>query len=206
MTATGDALDGPGRIGPNAITRLAEAIDRLHGEAAVRELFSAAGQTHHLDQAPAEMVDERDVIALHRAGRRQFGTESFAEIGRLAGHLTGGYILANRIPPVAQRLLRPLPAALAGRLLVRAIAAHAWTFAGSGDFGFDTHRNGLRLTIKDSPLARGEQSDRPLCDYYSATFERIFRELVSPQAWVTEICCVATGAPACCFDVAYRPP
>ena len=201
----GDGPDASGRIGPNAITRLAEAIESLHGETAVRELFTAAGQAHHLEHRPAEMVDERDVIALHRAGRRRFGLTAFAEIARLAGRLTGDYVLANRIPSAAQRLLRPLPAALSARVLVKAIGAHAWTFVGSGEFGFKPRRGGLLLTIQDSPLARDERADQPLCDYYSATFERIFRELVSTQARVEEISCTATGAAACCFDVSYRP-
>lgn len=200
----GDKPEVSGRIGPNAITRLAEAIAALHGETAVQALFTAAGQRDHLEHRPAEMVDERDVIALHRAGRRQFGLAAFAEIARLAGRLTGDYVLANRIPSVAQRVLRPMPAALAARVLVKAIGAHAWTFVGSGEFGFKPRRGGLLLTIQDSPLARDERADQPLCDYYSETFERIFRELVSRQARVTEISCAATGASACCFDVSYR--
>ena len=73
------------------------------------------------------------------------------------------------------------------------------------EFGFKPRRGGLMLTIKDSPLARGERADRPLCDYYSATFERIFRELVCPHTRVTEISCTATGASACCCSALARP-
>ena len=64
----------------------------------------------------------------------------------------------------------------------------------------------MLLTIKDSPLARGARSDHPLCDYYSATFERIFSLLVCPSVRVTEVACAAQAGGACVFDVAYRPP
>lgn len=192
------------RIGPNAITRLAEAVTALHGAQSSVELFAAADLARHLEDLPTEMVDERDVIALHRVGRQRYGLEDFADIARLAGELTGDYILANRIPRPVQRLLRPLPAVLAAPVLVRAISAHAWTFVGSGRFRYERRRGGLRLTIEDSPLARGESTDRPVCDYYSATFECIFKALVSPKTRVVESCCAATGAPHCQFDVRFH--
>ena len=192
-----------GRIGPNAVTRLAEAVDELHGHAATKALFVLAGQDGYMDQAPVDMVDEEDVIALHRYGRAQFGAEAFAEIASLAGALTGHYVLQHRIPHAAQAVLRRLPAFLAARVLARAIAAHAWTFVGSGVFGFTPHRHGMLLTIKDSPLARGEQSPLPLCDFYTATFETLFRRLASRHATVIEVSCAAAGARACCFEVRY---
>ena len=192
-----------GHIGPNAVTRLAEAVDELHGHAATRALFVMAGLEGYLDQAPVDMVDEAEVIALHRFGRAQFGTEAFAGIARMAGELTGRYVLQHRIPHVAQAILRRLPAFLAARVLVRAIAAHAWTFVGSGAFAFTPHRHGMLLTINDSPLARDERSPLPLCNFYSATFETIFRRLVSRRATVIEVSCAATGARACRFEVRY---
>lgn len=195
-----------GRIGPNAVTRLAEAVDQLHGHAATRDLFVLAGLDGHLDQPPVHMVDEADVIALHRSGRALFGGQAFAEIARMAGVLTGDYVLRHRIPHAAQAILRRLPAFLAGRMLARAIAAHAWTFVGSGVFASTPHRHGMRLTIKDSPLARGERSPIPLCDFYTATFETIFRRLVGRQASVIEVSCAAMGSRACCFEVSYRCP
>lgn len=193
------------RIGPNAITRLAEALTTLRGGDDTRALFAAAGLEPYLQDPPTEMVDERDVMALYRAGRRIYGLRAFSPIARLAGELTGNYVLANRIPRPAQRLLKPLPAMLAARVLVRAIRAHAWTFVGSGRFLFKARRGGMRLVIEDSPLARDEQADTPVCDFYSATFERIFRELVAPTTRVVETSCAATGAPSCTFDVSFRP-
>jgi divinyl protochlorophyllide a 8-vinyl-reductase len=207
QTPPGD--DGPAqagsKIGPNAITRLAEAVTALHGAKATQALFDAAGLARHLLDPPTEMVSEDDVIALHRAGRRLYGLDSFTPIARLAGELTGDYVLANRIPRPAQRLLKLLPAPLAARLLVRAIGAHAWTFVGSGVFAFAPQSGGLRLTIEDSPLARDAQAEQPVCTYYTATFERIFRVLVSPQTRIVETACAAAGAPHCEFDVRFAP-
>jgi divinyl protochlorophyllide a 8-vinyl-reductase len=197
-------LGGPALIGPNAIIRLAEAVTALHGERDTEALFCDAKMERHLREPPTTMVDEREVIALHRAGRKRFGHPVFAGIARLAGELTGDYILANRIPRPAQRLLKVLPAAIAARVLVRAIRAHAWTFVGSGRFRFEPRQGGLRLIIEDSPLARDEHTDQPLCDYYSATFQRIFCALVSPQTRVRESSCAAMGTAHCAFDVRFR--
>lgn len=199
----GGAAPPSGRIGPNAIIRLAEAMDALHGRTATRELFVAAGLARYLDDPPGAMVDETEVVTLHGAGRSQLGPAAFATVARLAGQLTGDYVLRHRIPRPAQLLLRLLPGFLASRVLVRAIAAHAWTFVGSGGFSYRPRYRGVLLIIRDSPLARGEQSTVPLCDFYTATFERIFRHLVSRKTVVNEIGCIATGAGACCFDVRF---
>ena len=75
------AADGAtARMGPNAITRLAQAMDRLHGQQVTRRLFDEAGQSHHLVEPPGAMVDECDVIALHRTGRSQLGLAAFAQV------------------------------------------------------------------------------------------------------------------------------
>jgi divinyl protochlorophyllide a 8-vinyl-reductase len=47
------------------------------------------------------------------------------------------------------------------------------------------------------------QSDEPACAFYSATFERLFRILVHPQARVQEQSCEAMGAPACVFLITW---
>jgi divinyl protochlorophyllide a 8-vinyl-reductase len=195
------AVQATARMGPNAITRLAQAVERLYGPQATRRLFDAAGQAHHLVAPPHTMVDERDVIALHRSGRSQLGLAAFARVAGLAGRLTGDYLLAHRIPRLAQRLLVRLPSGLAARLLVRAIAAHAWTFAGSGSFAYRHQRGGLLLTIDDSPLARAAQAPAPLCGYYAATIESIFQALIDQRVTVVETTCAAMGEGACTFEV-----
>jgi divinyl protochlorophyllide a 8-vinyl-reductase len=146
------------------------------------------------------MVDEREVAALHRALREAFDTEHARRLSRSAGERTGAYLLAHRIPRPVQVLLRRLPAALAARVLLSAIRRHAWTFAGSGRFSARSGRP-LRLAIAGNPMCRGVLSAAPACEYYAATFERLFRELVHPRARVVEAACEAMGAPACRFEV-----
>jgi divinyl protochlorophyllide a 8-vinyl-reductase len=117
-----------------------------------------------------------------------------------AGRRTGDYLLANRIPGPVQHVLRKLPAVLASRVLLAAIGKNSWTFAGSGHLDIKPGRP-VRLTLTDCPLCREATSDIPICEYYTATFERLFRELVSPNAVATETSCHATGAPACVFEI-----
>ena len=188
-------------IGPNAITQLATAIDRLHGRVITRSVFTRAGQAHHLEHPPAAMVDESDVMALHQAGRWLLGETAFMAVAGLAGSLTGDYILGNRIPVAARRVLPRLPDFIASRVLARAIVNHAWTFAGSGRFGCQFTREGVLFTIEDSPLTRELSSAMPCCHYYTATFERLFRALVGSRVQVSEIRCAAAGAPDCRFLV-----
>ena len=188
-------------IGPNAITRLAAAIERLHGGFITWSVFTEAGLAHHLDHPPSEMVDEADVISLHHTGRSFLGETAFMAVAGLAGSLTGDYILANRIPVAVRTVLPRLPEFIASKALARAIVNHAWTFAGSGYFGCQFSREGVLFTLEDSPLTRDVISTEPCCHYYTATFERLFRVLVSPRVQVSEIRCSAAGAPDCRFLV-----
>jgi divinyl protochlorophyllide a 8-vinyl-reductase len=79
---------------------------------------------------------------------------------REAGQRTAEYLLANRIPRPAQWLLRVLPASIGMRLLSRAMAQHAWTFAGSGHFRVRFGRP-PEFTIDDCPLCRGLALEAP---------------------------------------------
>lgn len=207
-----------GRIGPNAVTRLAEALDELYGPATTDTVFGAAGLLRYRQAPPSTMVDEAVVTALHAALHGTLAPQDAKAVSRRAGELTGDYLLANRIPPPVRALLRVLPASWAARLLVRAMASHAWTFAGSGAFsaGAAFGRSGpaanapleaaagrprLQLAVGNCPLCRGAGAPAPVCDYFAATFERLFRSLVSRSARVREISCQATGASACRFEV-----
>lgn len=192
-------MDASARIGPNAITQVAAALEAALGAPTQRLVFESAKLEHHLSVPPAAMIDEADVIRLHRALREQLGPGRARDIARDAGRRTGEYLLANRIPAPAQALLRRTPARLASRALLAGIRGHAWTFAGSGAFTAEAGRP-TRLAIADSPLCRGVHSEDPVCDYYSATFERLFRELVHPDVRVAELACGAQGAEACRFE------
>lgn len=148
------------------------------------------------------MVSEHHVARLQATLREVFGETLASAISRDAGRRTGEYLLANRIPRAAQHLLRWLPAQWAARVLAKAISRHAWTFAGSGTFsvkpGFP-----FVFEIQSNPLCRAIRSDHAVCDFYSATFERIFRELVHPKSRVTETACESAGAAACVFEIVW---
>jgi divinyl protochlorophyllide a 8-vinyl-reductase len=191
---------GAGRIGPNAITRVAEVLPALLGEAGTRALFEAAALGGYLSQPPDGMVDETEVARLHRVLRQQLGPAVAGQVARSAGRRTADYLLARRIPRPVQWLLQRLPATLAARVLLRAIGRHAWTFAGSGQFDAVAGRPCV-LTIRDNPLCRGVASDQPACDFYSATFERLFQVLVHPAVQVVETQCEARGDPVCRFEL-----
>jgi divinyl protochlorophyllide a 8-vinyl-reductase len=188
------------RIGPNAITRVAEALREEFGAGGADRVFALAGLDRYLRHPPESMVDEQEVALLHRRLRESMGTTSARRIGREAGRRTGDYLLAHRIPKPVQWLLRRLPAAVAARVLLGAISKHAWTFAGSGEFRVLSY-SPLVLSLRGNPLCRDTTSAEPVCDFYAATFERLFRELVHRDSVVTEIACESTGAAACLFRV-----
>lgn len=191
-----------GRIGPNAITRLAEALQAQCGEEVARGVFAEAGLTHFLRDPPKAMVEEKDVVSLHRAARSLLPAAVVETVSQDAGERTARYLLAHRIPRPVQGLLRVLPPGLAARVLARAITRHAWTFAGSGRFRVERGPP-LAFIIADGPVGRSLRSERPACRYFAATFEGLFRALVHPDAAVAEMACQATGAPACVFTATW---
>jgi divinyl protochlorophyllide a 8-vinyl-reductase len=194
------------RIGPNAIIQVADALRGAHGSALAEELFAAVGLQRYLVAPPTTMVDEREVVRLHAALRERLPPAERRRVQYEAGLATGDYLLAHRIPRAAQRVLRLLPAGLASRTLLAAIRRHAWTFAGSGTFTVDA--GGIRarhavVRIAQCPMCRDSRAEAPICDYYAATFERLYRVLVAPAAGAAEIACCARGDPACAFRIAW---
>jgi divinyl protochlorophyllide a 8-vinyl-reductase len=146
------------------------------------------------------MVDEAEVSRLHRVLRSELGERAAFAVARDAGLRTGDYLLGHRIPRPVQRLLKALPPALASRVLLSAIRKHAWTFAGSGTFSAQAGQP-VVLTIRNNPMCAGQRSDVPICDFYAATFERLFRVLVDPRTSVKEVTCEARGDDACRFEL-----
>jgi divinyl protochlorophyllide a 8-vinyl-reductase len=203
------------RIGPNAIHQLVAVLDRREGRAARDGLCAIAGIVP--PPPDAGLWPEAEAAALHRAVRRALPGRAAAILSE-AGAATGDYILAHRIPRPAQWALRRMPRALAARLLARAVAAHAWTFAGSGTFRIAGDRiasaadaagerrpaPALVFEIEGNPLIAGERADRPLCAWHAAVFARLFSRLVWPEAAVTETCCAARGDARCRFELAPR--
>jgi divinyl protochlorophyllide a 8-vinyl-reductase len=193
------AAAGGGLIGPNAILQMLPVLEREGGPALRDRLLRAAGLT--APPPDTGMMPEGPAARLHQALRRDL-PEDAARIAAEAGRATGDYILAHRIPQRAQGLLRRLPAPVASWMLTRAIAQHAWTFAGSGRFEVGSGRP-LSFRIHDNPVVRGERADAPLCHWHVAVFERLFTELVHPSIRVRETACCAMGARACEFVVEY---
>jgi len=191
-----------GRIGPNAITRLAEALRIDLGEECAAQVFGQAGLDGYLRHPPEHMVDETEVGRLHRALRETLPGEEAQRLSRIAGVRTADYLLAKRIPRPVQALLKLLPAPFASYVLLDAIRRHAWTFAGSGHFSAMAD-NPSRLVIANNPMCRGVRRTAPQCDYYAATFERLFRVLVHERARVRETACEACGADGCEFEVGW---
>ena len=194
------ATSAAGTIGPNAITRVIESLAEIEGPPSVRRIFAACGLEAYLARQPTGMVDEGEVIRLHRGLHEALGDDGARRVGRLAGERTAVYLLGNRIPRPAQAVLRRCPAGIASRLLAAAIARNAWTFVGTGAFSA-RHGRPTVFTIRDCPLCRGPQAPTPRCDYYAATFETLYRTLVHPRARVAILACAATGGDACRFDL-----
>jgi divinyl protochlorophyllide a 8-vinyl-reductase len=205
----GVADSGPGhvtgRIGPNAITRVAQVLLPRVGSRATRDLFEHAGLVHHLLSPPEHMVDEADVRTLHAELRATLGGAGAAEVARAAGQATADYLLQRRIPRPAQWLLARLPPRWAAAVLLTALRRNAWTFAGSGTFQGRLQRGPapVMLQLRANPLCRGLSSTLPVCEFYAATFERLFQVLVHPQALAREIACEACGDPACVFELTW---
>lgn len=191
------------RIGPNAILQVIAALRTQHGEAVTLDVLRRAGLATAIEHPPEHMVAERDVIALHGGVRRDLGPLAGQAVMVSAGLGTGDYLLAHRIPALAQKVLRAVPARLASRLLLAAITRHTWTFAGSGECTFSSGHPVL-VTIRNCPACRGEHAATPLCDYYAKTFERLYGVLVHPAARVRETTCIASGADACRFEVSWN--
>lgn len=189
-----------GRIGPNAITRVAEVLPPRVGSRLTRELFEHAGLRHYLERPPERMVDEAEVRRLHHALRDELGEAKAREVAAAAGRATADYLLAHRIPRPLQALLKWLPAAWSARVLVAAIARHAWTFVGSGAFSARFGRS-LELAVRGNPLCRGLAAAQPACEFYAATFERLFQVLVHRASRVHEVACEACGDDACRFEI-----
>ncbi|MGP9810297.1 bacteriochlorophyll 4-vinyl reductase [Rhodopseudomonas sp. NSM] len=195
-----DAGTGPAvaEIGPNAVTQLINALDAAGLQPAASEIFSEAAASDWLAHPPTAMVDERPVAAIHQTVRRLLPQQQAASVLADAGRRTGDYILAHRIPKLAQMVLKLMPAPIAARMLTKAITAHAWTFAGSGKFSAKVGKT-VTFEIVANPLCAGEHTDHHVCVWHASVFQRLFQVLVSPYTRVTETTCGARGDDCCRF-------
>lgn len=199
---TGAVRVGLGRIGPNAITRVVEALLEIEGAEHAGRVLRRARLDHYLRHPPVIMVPEIRVTALHATLIGQLGTERARAVSRRAGALTARYLLTHRIPLWIQPLLRTLPAHPASRILLRAITRNAWTFSGSGEL-IATAGNPAEITIRGCPLCASVSTEVSVCDYYAATFGDLFKQLVATSTEVEEITCRARGDEACTFKLTW---
>ena len=185
------------RIGPNAIIQTVAALREAVGKPHAAILLAAAtGRT--FAEMPEHMVNEDEVIRFVHAIRESLAPAQAAAVMRESGVRTAEYLIANRIPRFAQRIMRVLPAGASLRILLGAIMKHTWTFAGSAAVRVTFGRVPL-MTLQHCPMCRGLHSEGPCCVYYTATLERLMQRLVSPRATVREEVCEASGAPSCVF-------
>lgn len=181
------ALTAPaGRIGPNSVTQLAVALRSLEGEETTRSVFGAAMIDDLLRDPPEKMIDERIPQRLFAAVSEHLPEERAKVVFADAGARTADYVLAHRIPRLAQWILKRLPARPAAALLLRAIERNAWTFAGSGACRVNTGAalgpNALgRIHISQNPL----QSPKQI--WHVSVFTRLFQTLAAADAKVVYV-------------------
>lgn len=194
MTAAAANIEG--KVGPNAVTQVAAALRAVGGDALASQVFLAANMVDVLATPPVRMIDQDVAAQLHEALRLSLPRKDAQQIAADAGRRTAGYLLANRIPKPAQMLMKILPAPLSARILLKAMAANAWTYAGSGRV--ETRATPCTIEIIENPLAQ------PGCPWHVAVFERLFQTLVTPNATVAHTACCANGALACRFEINLR--
>lgn len=186
-----------GQIGPNAIIQVVAVLENWLGSESASEILQSVGLGHYADVPPVDMVSERDVADLHAAVWSKL-PQMAEDILYEAGLRTGNYLLAHRIPRFVQPFLRMLPAAWSAQILAKAIARHAYTFAGSGLF---THPAGkpFRFYIHHGPLCQVPHAGS--CAFYRGTFAKIFQRLVHRHSGVQETQCESYGAGYCEFRI-----
>jgi divinyl protochlorophyllide a 8-vinyl-reductase len=172
--------DSQARIGPNAILQLIRVLDHMEGRALRDQVMAAAGVA--VPPADAGLWPEAACRAVHVAVHQVLPGHADGVL-HCAGTATADYILAHRIPRLAQGAIRAMPGFIGARVLTAAITAHAWTFVGSGRFTV-TGRHPLTYQIAGNPLALGAGR---ACVWHAAVFERLFRRLVWRSAVVSDV-------------------
>lgn len=190
----GPVIDAAPRVGPNAIIQMRTVLcDRLGKDAACR-LFCQAGLERDFAAPPTEMVREQTAADLFQTVFRELPGPVADDIARQAGQRTAGYILAHRIPHLAQIALQRLPIFLARPMLLSAIARNAWTFAGSGEVSVKRSAPST-IEIRRNPLAV------PGCVWHVAVFETLFQTLVASDIAVEQTQCCSEGSDVCRFEL-----
>lgn len=183
-----------GKIGPNAVTQIGDALERRVGLATGAEVYRAAGLLAFWIDPPTTMIDETVPKALVEALFRTLPQAQARTILAEAGRSTADYVIANRIPGVARLVLTRSPAWLSARLLLSSIEKNAWTFAGSGRCAA-TRGAPHVIEIENNPF------QTPDGVWHAEVFERMFRVLVSPTAVVRFQPQFRDGRRVCRFEI-----
>jgi divinyl protochlorophyllide a 8-vinyl-reductase len=189
------------RIGPNVIIQVAAASRAILGERFADALVRDA-TPYTLQQLPGDMIDQREAQAIVRELVGRVGARAAVPVLREAGERTADYLLAHRIPRAAQWVMRALPRGMGLSLLLRAMSANAWTFAGSGEFRIVRASPWPLLEFTACAMCDGMHEDEPMCHFYGGTFERLIRRLIASAATVREVECMAQGGDRCRFEIA----
>ena len=184
-----EITESDGVIGPNSVIQLKAACDQIIGRSGSVHLFRLAGLDEYIDAPPDEMVPEKHPAKLYRALYRSHPMETADRIAKLSGQLTADYVIENRIPTFAAKILRWMPARLAGIGLLKAIQKNSWTFAGSGVCSTGTDGT-PHVNVFDNPLRM------------PGVFEQMFRRLVCAHATVE----FAEFGQTSTFDIYYGLP
>jgi bacteriochlorophyll 4-vinyl reductase len=129
------------------------------------------------DLPPDSMVSAEPVNRLNMTLFRQLESPVFEMLMADAGVRTGRYILENRIPRPVRRLLQNLPVWLAARALLKAIRAHAWTFAGNARVSIAPGHPAI-IEIRSNPIAV------PGCPWHRGVFEMLFSGILGKPVHV----------------------
>lgn len=187
-----------GKIGPNSIIQTLAALKETYDPIQSYAILACGGAARLAEQVPVNMIDEQEFHTLALALVAQLGPVEAGQILRRAGQLTAVYLLKHRIPLLAQLLLRALPARQSMRILLPAVARHAWTFAGSATFSFGA--DGAPWAQIDSPLLRARPAlAGAVCNFYKGTFVHLIHALVGRRMTVWESECQAHGDSACAY-------
>ncbi len=186
-----------GVIGPNAVIQLAAALQDVVGRRETRRIFAQAGLERLLDEPPSRMVDEALVQGLYDVLEEVFDPDIAALIAYDAGRRTADYVAENRIPWAARWVIRMLPPALGGRILLKAILAHAWTFAGSGTVAARAGETVL-IEITDNPLKTREGQ------WHRGVLDGLFQALVDRRLVCGYRCGTVAGRSVCRFELKRR--
>jgi len=186
------------RVGPNAITRTYEALLAAGDRRVADEIFAHAGIARYVPCPPTRPVPVAEFRALVQQTHRFLGRAAALAVLEDAGRRVGHYVLTHRIPAPVRWVLPRLPADVALRVLFRAMASNAWTFAGHAPVRFDAAAGRIEVTGAPTATVCG---DDPACGFYTAAFGVLIAALITPAPTVREASCAATGASCCRFVV-----